>query len=190
MGYISSGRFRADLEAATGQALDGAAADVDVEQDKPLEPFPAELRRELAALRDLFWSNPTATRLCVLTSGDFCSVPALTDDDRETVLDDWFDGDAVTTDFVMTAIDVVNGGGGFYVVVAPDGRLGLVCEDPYGFDSIACTLEQFLQALIAAHRAVCTRGLAAAKAELVKVVDDRTAKLLLTFAGRLAPAAP
>lgn len=58
---------------------------------------------------------------------------------------------------------------------------------PYSFDSLECTLESFLRALVAAHRAVREHGVAAAKKVLAAVVDEGTAKLLLTFAARLAP---
>lgn len=181
MSYVSSGGFRADVEAATGNPISAEPDD----ESEPLASFPPALRTELEALRALGrkWS------LCVLTPGDFCSVPALYGEPRDVVLDDWFDGDEVATDFVMQAIDIVNGGGGFYIVIHPDGRMGLVCEDPYSFDPLACNLDQFLRVLVTAHRAVTTSGIDAAKTALREAVDDGTAKLLLTFAERLAPSA-
>lgn len=50
-------------------------------------------------------------------------------------------------------------------------------------------MQQFLEALVAGHEAAWNRGLDAAKAELTKVVDEDTAKLMLTFAERLTPEA-
>ena len=189
MTYISSGSFRADVEEVLGQSLSPATSeeqDEDQDQDEDsLASFPAELRTELVALRELA-SRDFSPNLCALSWGDFCPVPALEDAERDEVLEEWFDGDEAATDFVMSAVDIVNGSG-FYVVVDTDGRMGLLCEDPYGFDVLGCNLEQFLRALVAAHRAVCTRGIEAAKAELLKVVDERTAGLLLTFASRLEP---
>lgn len=199
MSYISSGQFRIDIEAALGLSLsrdepepepdhDDEDGDDEDDQVDSLARFPEPLRAQLVALRELVvdWSLPS---LCVLQWGDFCSVPELTSEERDEVLEDWFDGDEAATDFVMRAVDIVNGGGGYYVVVDTDGRMGLVCEDPYSFDPLDCELPQFLRALVAAHRSVCAEGLEAAKAELGKVVDESTAKLLLTFAGRLAPSA-
>jgi hypothetical protein len=194
MSYISSGQFRADIEAALGLSLsrdepeaDEPDEDEDAEVDS-LARFPEPLRAQLVALREFVtdWSLPP---LCVLRWGDFCSVPELTGEERDEVLEDWFAGDETATDFVMRAVDIVNGGGGYYVVVDTDGRMGLVCEDPYSFDPLDCDLSQFLRALVDAHRAACTEGLEAAQAALGEVVDESTAKLLLTFAGRLAPPA-
>lgn len=190
MSYIASGKLRADLERTLGVSLVHAPEEPDDEdeddEEDPLARFPAALRAELVALRTFTtqWSPP---KLCVLSWGDFCAVPELTGEEREEVLEDWFDGDEAATDFVMKAVDVVNGGGGFYVVVNTDGRMGLVCEDPYSFDPLSCDLPQFLKALVAAHHAASTQGLEAAKVELEKVVDKKAAKLLLTFAKRLEP---
>ncbi|MDP3273556.1 MAG: hypothetical protein Q8Q09_00070 [Deltaproteobacteria bacterium] len=181
MTYVTSGQFQSDLTHALGHALTKEPDEVD-----PLGAFAEPLRTELRALRELRdrFEDP---KLCVLNLGDFCSVPALTDEARDEVLSDWFDGDEEATDFVMTAVDIVNGGGGFYIVVAPDGRMGCVTEDPYGLRMLTCTLEPFLKALVAAHLAVRTEGLKAATQALRTVVDAKTAKLLLTFAERLAP---
>ena len=196
MTYISSGKFRADLEETTGQTLvrDDEESDGDDENDDEeseeeefsMEGFDPEVRVELEALAELceHWSPP---RLCVLHWGDFCPSPYQNGADRDEVLEEWFRGDEAATDFVMDAVSVVHGGGGFYILVNRDGRLGLLCEDPHSFKLLECTLPQFLQALLAAHRAVCTQGLDAAKQELSKVVGPSGAKLLLTFAGRLAP---
>lgn len=188
MKYVSSEKFRTDIEKALGKPLSAReTAEFDEEEDEDsIKPFPKPLRTELVALRDL-WSNYLVPDLCVLRWGDFCSVPALTDEEYDEVLEDWFAGDEKTTKFVMSAIAIFNGGGGFYVVVNTDGRMGLVTEDPHGFRPLECTLQDFLQALVAAHGAVCAQGLEAAKTELHKAVDEKTAKMLLTFAERLAP---
>jgi hypothetical protein len=183
MGYVSSGRFHADLQELIGTTLPPMPSAEDNEQ---LASFPRELRDELQALHAVLRLEGVP-ELCVLTPGDLYPVPALTGESRDVVLEDWFGGDEAATDFAMTAVDIINGGGGFYIVVAPDGRMGLVCEDPYGFDPLACTLESFLRTLVVAHRTVCTQGVEAGKKVLAEVVDERTAKLLLTFAQRLAP---
>jgi hypothetical protein len=188
MNYVSSGAFRRDLEQVIGQPLE---AEPEVMEDDealgdPLSRFPTALRTELEAMRDLTRTF-ALPKVCVLSWGDFCSVPELTGEERDEVLEDWFSGDESATDFVMSTVDIVNGGGGFFIVVNVDGRLGLVCEDPHSFEPLDCSMESFLRALLAAHQAVTTRGLDAARAELEKVVDRRTARLLLTFAGRLAP---
>ena len=186
MSYVSSGAFRADIERVIGGALTPRP---DAEpQELELHAFPPDLRAELEALADLFgkWTTP---KLCVLRGGDFCPVPALTGEGRSELLDYWFPGDETATDFVMAAVDIVNGGGGFYVLVHPNGRMGLLCEDPYSYDPLACSLSAFLRALVAAHHAACTRGLPEAKEALRRAVDARTADLLLTFARRLTPEA-
>lgn len=183
MSYLTTGALRADLEEILGKPI--VEEERDEDDEDALAAFPEPLRADLEALRKVAFSN--APKLCVLTWGDFCSVPALYDEERDVVLDDWFDGDEKATDFVMTAVDVVNGGGGFYFVVNHDGRMGLVCEDPHSFDALECSLPDFVKALVAAHRAACSKGIEAAHAELCKVVPDGTAKLMLTFADRLAP---
>ncbi|MEQ1570487.1 MAG: hypothetical protein ABMA64_32950 [Myxococcota bacterium] len=182
--YVGSGRFRADIERVTGQPLTPRSGRTEAPS---LDGFPSELRAELLAYHELVegWSVP---KLCVLSAGDLCSVPDLYGDEREEVSRTWFPRDEAATDFVMAAVDLVNGSG-FYVIVHPDGRMGLLCEDPHSFDPLACTLPEFLAALVAAHGAACSRGLDAAKAELMRVVDDRTARMLLTFAQRLTPGA-
>ncbi|NOJ80394.1 hypothetical protein [Myxococcus xanthus] len=199
MTYISSGQLRADLEQLMGVALvrepDAdeedeyeSSEDDEAEEDDDaftLDGFTPELRAELEALIDLAenWSPP---QLCVLKWGDFCPSPWQNGADRDEVLEEWFDGDEAATDFVMRAVSVVHGGGGFYVLVNEDGRMGILCEDPHSFDRLDCTLPQFLKTLVSAHHMVSTRGLEAAEAELIKVVGTHAA-LLLTFAGRLAP---
>lgn len=190
MSYISSGKLRADVERVTGTTLqkDADADEPEDGEDDAFTRFSGELRTELEALRALaFGFSPP--KLCVLRWGDFCSVPELTGEERDDVLEDWFDGDEAATDFVMAAVDIVNGGGGFYFVVHPDGRMGLVCEDPHSFDPLDCTVQQFLEALVAGHEAAYNHGLDAAKAELTKVVDEGTADMMLTFANRLTPEA-
>ncbi|MCU0675101.1 MAG: hypothetical protein MUE69_20210 [Myxococcota bacterium] len=184
MTYVTSGRFLADLEHTLGSTL--APEPLETEENDPLATFPDAFRAELQALRGV-WAIPSLPKLCVLTPGDFWPVPALTGEDRDEVLEDWFDGNEESTDFVMKAVDILNGGGGFYVLVHPSGRMGLLCEDPYSFDPLDCTLESFLRALVAAHGAVCERGLDAGKSVLAEAVGESVAKLLLTFAGRLAP---
>lgn len=182
MSYVSSGQFRADLAEVTGIAV----PQDNVSQRKELAEFEPALRAELEALHALTGER-TAPKLCVLEWGDFYTVPELTGEERDEVLNDWLDGDEKATDFVMRAIDILNGGGGFYLLVDTDGRMGLLCEDPHSLDTLDCTLEQLLRALVAAHRAARTQGLAAAQAELEKAVDEGTAKLMLTFAERLTP---
>lgn len=201
MSYIASGRFRADVEQVIGHPLEAThdedsvedgdledAEDEDDDKDPALSSFPDELRAEVEAL-DAFVEACAPPRLCALAWGDFCSVPWQNGADRDEVLEDWLDGDEAATDFVMSAVSIVHGGGGFYVLVNAEGRLGLLCEDPHSFRPLACSLPQFLKAILAAHQAACARGLDAAKAALVTAVDERTAKLLLTFAGRLTPTA-
>lgn len=188
MSYVSSGLFRSDIAEATGRVLTPIEPEEEEEEgeEDSLVRFPEPLRTELEALRELV-TTYAPPKLCVLSWGDFCSVPELTGEEREEVLEDWLSGDEAATDFVMSAVDIVNGGGGFYIVVNTDGRMGLVCEDPHSFDPLECTMPEFLRALVAAHRAACTEGLDAARAELRKAVDDATSKLLLTFAKRLSP---
>lgn len=188
MNYVSSGKLRAEIERVTGKTLQKNAEDVEYDEGDAFTRFSGQLRVELEALRTLaFDFSPPS--LCVLTWGDFCSIPELTEEERDDVLEDWFDGDEAATDFLMAAVDILNGGGGFYFVVHPDGRMGLVCEDPHSFDLLDCTLQQFLEALIAAHEAACNRGLDAAKSELLEAVDEDTANMMLTFAERLTPQA-
>lgn len=184
MTYVTSGRFVADLEQTLGVTL--APEPLEAEENDPLASFPDALQAELQALREV-WAIESLPKLCVLTPGDFWPVPALTGEERDEVIEDWFDGDEESTDFVMKAVDILNGGGGFYVLVHPSGRMGLLCEDPYGFDPLDCTLESFLRALVSAHGAVCERGVDAGKSVLAEAVGESVAKLLLTFAGRLAP---
>lgn len=194
MTYIASGQFLTDLEEVTGQSfIRNAGADVeddenedeDEDEEFTLDDFDPKVRAELEALRALTESGPLPT-LCELSWGGFYPVPYEEGAERDEVLEDWFDGDEAATDFAMGAVTVVDGNGGFYIQVNKEGRMGLLCEDPYSFDALECTLQQFLQALIAAHRAVCTDGVAAGKAELSKTVGSK-AKLLLSFAQRLAP---
>lgn len=184
--YVGSGGFRRDIERMLGEPLLPRPGQRELELQ--LDAFPASLRGELEAFHALVegWSVP---KLCVLCAGDLCPVPELTGEGRDELLEDWFPGDEASTDFVLAAVDVVNGAGGFYVLVHPDGRMGLLCEDPYSFDPLPCALPAFLAALVAAHGAACASGLDAARAELERVVAPGAARLLLTFAARLTPEA-
>lgn len=191
MTYISSGQFRTDIENALGKPLtqreEPELDDDDDDEEDALAAVPKKLRTELVAVRDL-WSNWDVPNLAGLEWGNYCSVPDLNGYDYDEVLEDWFPGDKATTKLVMSAIAIFHGGGGYYVVVNTDGKMGVVTEDPYGFQPIECTLQAFLEALVAAHDAACTRGLPAAHEELDKAVGKTsTTKLLLTFAKRVVP---
>jgi hypothetical protein len=159
----------------------------DEDEDYGYDAFPAALKAEILALAALS-ERGKVPELLGLRHGDYVPLPWQEGADEDEVLEDWFSGNKKRTKAVMDAVSVLHHGGGFYYVVGPEGRMGVLTEDPYGYTELECTLEAFLKAVVAAHRTVRAEGLAAASALLVDVVGKKTAKTLLMRAEDLVGA--
>lgn len=199
MSYIASGQFLSDVEAATDEKYevdedaieseeeeseeeesedDDESDEDDEDEEYGYDAFPEALKAEILALAALS-ERGKVPELLGLRHGDYVPLPWQEGADEDEVLEDWFSGNKKRTKAVMDAVSVLHHGGGFYYVVGPDGRMGVLTEDPYGYTELECTLEAFLKAVVAAHRTVRAEGLAAASALLVDVVGKKTAKTLL-----------
>jgi hypothetical protein len=177
-GYVASGAFKSDLESALGSLAKKDEPDEREDWfDEQLAMLPEPMAAEVDALYTLY-NTYKIPSLCKLDTGGFCSLPAQNDEPRETVLEDWFDGDAAATDVAMTSVEIFRASGSPSIVVSAKG-LGAICEDPWGYDAFSCSLEEFLKMLIQADAVAIRSGVEEARRVAEPLIGKRFASLLV-----------
>lgn len=168
--YVSSGRFRAELEALFGPLQRRPDEDIDDEPDEDrdaqLALLPDELAREVRALYELH-ANHDVPALCGLAPGDYSTIPAQYDLDADGVREEeWFHDDQ-DIEVVMRSVGVYKESGSPYFLVGPFGVVDFA-EDPHGYTIIADGLEPFLRMLVALEAAAQGKATLEAAEELLR----------------------
>jgi len=155
-GYVASGRFAKDLEAACG-ALARRSNTRAEGVDEALDALPGALAAELEALHDLLHGAQAAPALCGLRLGGWVSLPAQYGMDAQDVLEaEWF-GELEDAELVASYVEVFNVQGSPFVIVGEQGVF-LLAEDPHEYWQVADDLETFLRTLVAVEAAARGEG--------------------------------
>ncbi len=181
-GYVVSGRFRREVEAAAGRPLEPVAEpdDPDEESAEQLALLPAPVAAEVKALSDVY-RLLEVPMLCGLKTGAFCTYAAINGFDEDE-LRDMFRGDEAGVVAAMSALELYNAHGSPYVVVSGDG-VGLLDEDPGAFRPLGISLEDFLSMLIAADAAARRDGAESGRLVAAALVGERHAARLVRSSG-------
>lgn len=153
-GYVASGRFAHDLEAACGSLSRKPVTFADG-VDEALNALAPALASELEVLHELLHS--TKPSLCGLRLGAWVSLPAQYGLDAEGVLEaEWF-GDPEDAALVASAVEIFNDQGSPFVIVGDEGVF-VLDEDPHDYWQVADDLESFLRTLVAVEAAARGNG--------------------------------
>ncbi len=177
-GYVASGKFQSELEAALGRPLEKLETPTgnDGTLATQLALLPDAVAAEVGALAALY-TTFDVPELCGLRAGGFATLPTQKGHAREAVIED-FRGNEAGADAAMTAVEIYNAVGSPYVVVRGE-VIGLLYESPSRYESLNCTLEAFLKMLIAADTEALRDGIDAGRATAATLVGERRARGLV-----------
>lgn len=164
--YVSSGRFKAELEELVGKL---ATKVEDDEDEDELQDLPTEVQ----ALRELM-QNFEVPELCGLRPGSFVTIPSQYDLDADGVREEEWFVDAHDIEVVMNSVEIFTESGSPYFLVGTYGVIEFN-EDPHSYTVIAEGLEPFLRTVLAVE-AVARGKKTAAEAEAVARTNLRSSQ--------------